>query len=869
MNTEEGYNVAARYRAVRKHLDSLGYKQALSLDALPLIEKLLADLIQTTESLKHFKGIAQQNIEACSQLQSTVDPYKCDNAKLVRECNQLHLDLIEVKEAHQKQLKDLKRQIYKLECECNDLQLASSRNLQKIKDLESESSRKSKKILELQGKCLKPTVNNVALASKKRACYPLRRPVLESEDFPQKKSAINSLPVLGIVEPKVLDLLSMADHKISCLNHEVTKLKGELSLQTDNVNTLRSQLTVKEKELLRLKKMLEGGRPYCAVLQDCSCKKMEKNMKMHDSFENNDIKMLQQAKLELEQQLKECLHKQHDAMTQALKLAERNEELEKELRDIDHIALAVEADCNSAVKENNRRVCRLQEKLEDVMTQVHALECELTVERREVQELRADLEACRHEKRDIQHTLDSTLDEKKQMTDRINELTVIEKSLNDEIDRLAKENENQRQDIIQLQCTNNMLKNQMHIQETLDSNDMQEIKEKGEKNDQNEASKNYVESGKKRVESEARDKPRQTSGNSVHVLYVDMQKQLNEKDIQIGNLQQGIRRLEVERDYYKDECNNLKDLYNRITEEDNADLWKRLYEFKNRLSEKDHIIDELQHEKRNLFREKTNLEARLQSYKGQQRKFCRSCNLDTYPGTCACTSSSPIPSGDFASAKKLLERLEHERDTARGDVQRLIEERDALRERLKMTTEAHTSEQRRLKENLADMEIRLKHIEQERQDLLLTQGTRRATINGLEDQLDDMREELKKTKQELAAQRTQYFQLRALQDQTDQALGDVQDQLTQSETELNRAMDRNRSLEQQQTQLDNQTKELKEEINNLHSSMAHLDQEKDQLLMVLDEKTEKIAALERELNLKEQQAIGTQQQIRDLQHKNK
>lgn len=56
----------------------------------------------------------------------------------------------------------------------------------------------------------------------------------------------------------------------------------------------------------------------------------------------------------------ESLNKQHDAMSQAMKLARRNEELEKELRDIDHVALAVEADCNSAVKENNRRVCRLQ-----------------------------------------------------------------------------------------------------------------------------------------------------------------------------------------------------------------------------------------------------------------------------------------------------------------------------------------------------------------------------------------------------------------------------------------------------------------------------------------------------------------------------
>lgn len=34
----------------------------------------------------------------------------------------------------------------------------------------------------------------------------------------------------------------MADHRMSCLSHEVTKLKGELSLQTDNVYTLQNQV---------------------------------------------------------------------------------------------------------------------------------------------------------------------------------------------------------------------------------------------------------------------------------------------------------------------------------------------------------------------------------------------------------------------------------------------------------------------------------------------------------------------------------------------------------------------------------------------------------------------------------------------------
>lgn len=71
----------------------------------------------------------------------------------------------------------------------------------------------------------------------------------------------------------------------------------------------------------------------------------------------------------------------------------------------------------------------------------------------------------------------------------------------------------------------------------------------------------------------------------------------------------------------------------------------------------------------------------------------------------------------------------------------------------------------------------------------------------------------------------------ALQDQTDQALGDVQSQLSQSETELNKAMDRNKTMERQQMQFDNQVKELKQEINTLRTSMAHLDHEKDQLLV--------------------------------------
>ncbi|XP_078052168.1 uncharacterized protein LOC144478274 [Augochlora pura] len=829
------------------------------LDALPLIEKLLADLLQTTESLKHFKSIAQDNIEAHSQLQSAIDPYKCDNARLVEECNRLHLDLSKAKESHQKQIKDLRKETHKLERECNDLQLASSRNLHRIKELEIESSRKSKKILELQGKCLKPTISNVGLASKKRPCYPLRRAVLESEPLPKTGSKVNPLPSLSTVEPKTVDLLNMADHKMNCLTHEVTKLKGELLLQTDNVQMLESQLTAKEREIIRLKKLLEGGRPYSAVSKDCSCKKMESNLiSSTEEIDLHELKILQQEKLELEQQLKEALNKQHDAMTQALKLADRNEELEKELRDIDHIALAVEADCNSAVKENNEKVSKLQQKLQDLMTQVHILEGELIVERREVQELRADLEACRLEKRNMQRNLESTLDEKKHIIDRINELTVIEKNLNDEIERLSSENERQRQDVIQLQYSNKLLKEQIHTKESLQTDAgvaLGSVQEKGKKNDYNR--------GQNGINIQEMCRGRDININSIE--YESIRKQLDEKETRLSNLEQGVEKLRRERDFYKNEYNNVKDRNNKTIEKDHDDLWSRIRELKYQLSEKETMVDELQREKNELVREKTNLEGRLQSHKTDHKHFHRPCNICKRSISCNC---SPPTFRDTNTVKGIIERLEHERDMARADIERLREERDALRERLKIAVEAHTSEQRRLRETLSEVETRLKQIEKERQELLLSQGARRATINGLEDQLEDLREELKRTKQELSTQRTQYFQLRALQDQTDQSLGDTQNQLTQSKSELNKALDRNRTMERQQLQFENQIKDLQQEINHLKTNMTHLDHEKDQLLMVLDEKTEKIAALEREMMLKDQQIVGCDHQMRELQHKN-
>lgn len=56
--------------------------------------------------------------------------------------------------------------------------------------------------------------------------------------------------------------------------------------------------------------------------------------------------------------ISETIAKQHEAMRRALHLAERNKELENEMRDIDRIALEVEAECNTKVRSNTEKVQR-------------------------------------------------------------------------------------------------------------------------------------------------------------------------------------------------------------------------------------------------------------------------------------------------------------------------------------------------------------------------------------------------------------------------------------------------------------------------------------------------------------------------------
>lgn len=139
-------------------------------------------------------------------------------------------------------------------------------------------------------------------------------------------------------------------------------------------------------------------------------------------------------------------------MKRALELAERNKILENELRDIDQMALAVEAECNDNVKANADKLEKLKSTLQETFLQLQTAERQVEQLKREKTEISSDLDVAKQEKKCLQRVLETALEEKKRLTEKLNKMCVIERDLNSEIDRLVQCTAAQKRKIADLEC---------------------------------------------------------------------------------------------------------------------------------------------------------------------------------------------------------------------------------------------------------------------------------------------------------------------------------------------------------------------------------------------------------------------------------
>ena len=109
--------VEKEYNRVKRSLEVLGYKDPLGIESVSLTNKLLNDLIKTTVA---FKKLQDERDKLKSELKVQGDlvlPLRNENLKLTKENNELHQNLIQLKDS---------------------LEIKSTANLNSISTLEQE-----------------------------------------------------------------------------------------------------------------------------------------------------------------------------------------------------------------------------------------------------------------------------------------------------------------------------------------------------------------------------------------------------------------------------------------------------------------------------------------------------------------------------------------------------------------------------------------------------------------------------------------------------------------------------------------------------------------------------------------------------------
>ena len=229
-----------KFTSLRKRLDQLGYRQALGIESVPLVEKLFSDLVHTTESLRNAKVQLSRQEKDKTLKEDSSEPYRSDNAKLVKENSELHMQLIKQKEDFEETIRGLKATVRKLEHENADLKFLNTQYVHKVKALERDSRTKTEKIQELQEKNLKAVVETPG-GRKKQIPFRRQRMDLDSVVPPAEPSSSSNFPA-SVEDPYVADLLTVADKRIEEMQEDLKRLQDEKEAMERRNKSLRKQV---------------------------------------------------------------------------------------------------------------------------------------------------------------------------------------------------------------------------------------------------------------------------------------------------------------------------------------------------------------------------------------------------------------------------------------------------------------------------------------------------------------------------------------------------------------------------------------------------------------------------------------------------
>ncbi|XP_034565709.1 centrosomal protein of 135 kDa isoform X2 [Notolabrus celidotus] len=428
-------SVERKFVNLRKRLDQLGYRQLLGIESLPLVEKLFSDLVHTTESLRNAKLSAGKTEKESRNFDALLEPYRTENARAIRENNELHVELLKLKEEKDRVTRELKTHIRKLDHDTSDLKFLNNQYVHKVRCMEKDSKAKAERIQQLQEKNMQAVVQTPG--GKKRS-IPFRRQRMQIDELIPSSSS-SSYPVSQPDDPYVADMLQLADGRIHELQEDIIKVKLNLENAQEYIKHLNTQVEERDKEIDRLNRALHGGRPHDVISLEAQNTSNEKLI----SHLNLQIEYLQEANRTLEQKVEGLQQKKKDASSEVANLSLKNLELCEELTHIDDLAKRLEMDKERVLEtadmellEAKKEILRQQkiiEDLEDILTKTRRVQSEGDFEK---DRLRDELEELKQQNQKMEGLVNFLEEEKIRLQDKVEKTMTADRDLVLELETL-------------------------------------------------------------------------------------------------------------------------------------------------------------------------------------------------------------------------------------------------------------------------------------------------------------------------------------------------------------------------------------------------------------------------------------------------
>ncbi len=249
MVAKESFELAdeRKFHALRKRLTDEGYTQALGFESVPLVHRLFDDMCalrDTHATLAH--NLSEKSANE-AKLQRQIHPVQKELSRMVRENNQLHLELIQRGEELDTRQRQESLDTKKLQTKIADQAFIITQQAQHIRDLEKQLDEQRQRIEEL----LDP--NFTYTSGPAGETLPKGQEIMVSACPRPHDVQLDDEPGVGQVAH---DLESATAKHIAVLEEDLKEANRKQELMELERHSLKEAINNRENEILRMGRLL-------------------------------------------------------------------------------------------------------------------------------------------------------------------------------------------------------------------------------------------------------------------------------------------------------------------------------------------------------------------------------------------------------------------------------------------------------------------------------------------------------------------------------------------------------------------------------------------------------------------------------------